>query len=321
LKRNHLVFLLKVAISTILILYLFKKELGGLYQVKSALFSADSSLVLFAASFHLSGYLLSAMRWRFLLHSQKVQIDLGALVMSHLVSIFFSSFLPGTVSGDVVRGLDTAAKVGSIAKSMLVVFVDRLIGVIALFMLSAASLGMAGADVLSNSHMSLLLISLAVLSIAVIVMIFHPSNVHLVNWIIRAIPFSSVRSKCQNVTELLQMFSGQYRVLYISILISLLFQVNVVLHYVVLGTALNIEIPWINYFVIIPASILILMIPVSINGIGIREYVFIFLFAKFGVPAALSISLAWIAFGIGLAQALIGGIVFVIRKRSYVRNV
>jgi glycosyltransferase 2 family protein len=64
--------------------------------------------------------------------SQDANFPMGQLIFSYLIGIFFNSFLPGTMSGDVVRAMDTAGKVGSVGRSMLVVFVERLTGMIAL---------------------------------------------------------------------------------------------------------------------------------------------------------------------------------------------
>jgi hypothetical protein len=146
-------------------------------------------------------------------------------------------------------------------------------------------------------------------------MFFHPATRNFIPGLVESIPISSVRAKLQNVAQFSQIFIGRLHILAICIVISIILQVNVILHYYLIGKALGIDIGWMNYFAIIPMSLMILMIPASINGIGIREQVFIFFFGSVGVSAVLSISLAWIAFGIALAQAGLGGIVFMIRKR------
>ena len=49
----------------------------------------------------------------------------------------------------------------------------------------------------------------------------------------------------------------------------MLLQINVVIHCILVAVALNIDIPTLDMFVIIPISYLLMAIPISINGIGL----------------------------------------------------
>ena len=62
-------------------------------------------------------------------------------------------------------------------------------------------------------------------------------------------------------------------------------------------------------------SLFVMMIPASVNGIGIREQIFVYLFGAFGTDAAAAISLAWLALAMVLLQAVAGGVLFALRKR------
>ena len=54
--------------------------------------------------------------------------------------------------------------------------------------------------------------------------------------------------------------------------------------------------------------------PVSINGIGIRESVLVVLFGGLGIAKTETLAVAWLVYGVGLLQGLIGGIVYSFRK-------
>ena len=57
-----------------------------------------------------------------------------------------------------------------------------------------------------------------------------------------------------------------------------------------------------------------MMLPISINGIGLRESVFVFFFSAFGVVKYQAIAFAWLAYGLVILQGLLGGIVYALRK-------
>jgi glycosyltransferase 2 family protein len=66
--------------------------------------------------------------------------------------------------------------------------------------------------------------------------------------------------------------------------------------------------------VLIPVSLVIQLAPVSINGFGVREAVFAFFFARFGLPTDAAVALSLVATGLVMALSLIGGLVFLGRR-------
>jgi uncharacterized membrane protein YbhN (UPF0104 family) len=90
----------------------------------------------------------------------------------------------------------------------------------------------------------------------------------------------------------------------------LLLQLNVILHFIIIAQAMGMDVPIVAMFVIIPVATVVMMLPVSINGIGLREAVFVMFFGLFGITSDQSIAFAWIAYGFVLAQGLLGGLVF-----------
>ncbi|OIQ60949.1 hypothetical protein MOTE_04780 [Moorella thermoacetica] len=56
------------------------------------------------------------------------------------------------------------------------------------------------------------------------------------------------------------------------------------------------------------------MVPFSINGLGLREWSYITLFAPFGVGAAPSLAVSLIFFLVVMAVSLAGGVLYVLEK-------
>jgi hypothetical protein len=57
------------------------------------------------------------------------------------------------------------------------------------------------------------------------------------------------------------------------------------------------------------------MIPLSINGIGMRESFYVFCLSKiYGAPIAASLAFSWIAYGMVLLLGVLGGVIYAFRK-------
>ncbi|MES1211667.1 MAG: lysylphosphatidylglycerol synthase domain-containing protein, partial [Acidobacteriota bacterium] len=78
----------------------------------------------------------------------------------------------------------------------------------------------------------------------------------------------------------------------------------------VISRALHVELGLAPFFLIVPLAVFLMMIPVSINGIGVRENLFVFFLAAFGVAESTGLAFAWLDYGIVLLQALAGGLVY-----------
>ena len=77
-----------------------------------------------------------------------------------------------------------------------------------------------------------------------------------------------------------------------------------------LGAGIGIKLPLPFYFVSLPLVILITLIPISFNGIGVREGAFIYFFGLKGVGAEPALGLGLLFFSVQVALSLIGGMAY-----------
>ena len=87
-----------------------------------------------------------------------------------------------------------------------------------------------------------------------------------------------------------------------------------VVQYFIFAKALNLPIPFWSFFLIIPLTLFVMMLPVSINGIGLRESIFVLILSPWGIAKPEALALAWLAYGCLVVQGLLGGIVYALRK-------
>lgn len=287
---------------------------ASLGEVLGAIRSADPVLVLFAFSFSFVGYVISITRWRLLLGAHAVHPTFPTLLQAYVVALFFNNLLPSTVGGDAVRAYDSWRFGASRSAAVTVVFTDRVLGVVALLLFATAGLlvpnRIADGVPLLRPAVGLLLLGIAGLLLVVVA----PRPLARVGRSLDGRLPGRLRAAGSTLRKATLLLVADRRLMVRCLGLSLLLQLNVVVQYVVLAMALPVPVPGPYFFVIVPLAVLVMMLPITINAIGIRENVFVFFFGFFGVPAAVAVAYAWIAYGFQLTQAVLGGIVHLLRK-------
>jgi uncharacterized membrane protein YbhN (UPF0104 family) len=294
--------LLRLGVSAGLIAWILAKT--PFAEVGAAFRSADPLYILLSVLINPLGYVASVHRWRSLIRAQGGDASRSFLTRSFLVGVFFNNLLPSTIGGDAVRAMDTARLGVGRARAVAVVFVDRFLGLLALMLFALAGLLISGrlTDRVPALYAWVLGGALAMALAAGL--LFLPSR--------RASRLLERGGLFAKAAGALRAFQGQGRVLAGAFAWSLLLQSLVVLNGFFLARALHVPIPLPYFFLIVPLALFVMMLPVSINAIGVRENVWVFFLAAFGVAGASAkgVAVAWLDYGLVLVQALIGGIVY-----------
>ena len=289
-RKQHLITLLKLCISVGLIFWILRST--NLQNTFASIRSANMVLVLLAGSLHLVGFTISAFRWQLLLDAQGTDAKIPFLVKSYVVGMFFNNFLPSTMGGDAVRAYDSWRLGGSKSGAVAVVFIDRFLGLLALMVF--ALIAVLFADYLSADVPYLgLWVSLGLAGMLVVVwLIFSPPA-----WAIAAMTQANFpfRERIERIITSLVVFQGRRAVLWSALGLSLLLQANVVLHYYIIAQALALTVPLTAFFLIIPLVTILLMVPISINAIGLRENAYVYFLGALAVGRSEALAFAWIA--------------------------
>ena len=122
------------------------------------------------------------------------------------------------------------------------------------------------------------------------------------------------------LAQALLLFRGRHDVLRRALVLSFALQINVILHFYVIALALALPVPLHAFFLIVPVATVTMMLPIAINGIGIREGAFALLLSAYGTDSAQALALAWLSYGFILAHGVLGGIVFALRREHAERS-
>ncbi len=310
-KRRAL--LIKSVVSIALITFILSRVDMG--QTVDVLLEAHIGLLALAWSLTFVGALLTASRWRILLAAQEVFTTTRHLIKCWMTACFFNQFLPSTIGGDAIRIYDSwklgASKVGAVS----VIGVDRLLGLFALMIFGVIALYLSSLQVEQHLEMRILVVGAAIVLGLISAWIFFPSKYvgAIVNRVLAVLPTRIMRIG-DKFRLALAVYQGRMGVLVKALLLSALLQINVIFFYFLVGSALDLPITFLDCMLIIPVANIALLLPITINGVGLREGIFVLLLSAYGVPAATGIAFAWASFVLFTLYGLLGGIVYALRK-------
>jgi uncharacterized protein (TIRG00374 family) len=260
--------------------------------------------------------LTSAWRWNLLLGAQRVSVAGRTLVTSFLVATFFNSFLPSNIGGDVIRIRDTSKPAGSVGRATMIVVIDRVVGLLGLLLVAAVGATLAGlrvggtvlpvrADVL---WLAFILASATFLTMLVapgaFVGVFRPGS----------FVYDRLGTRLQRLVEVLAAFRSQPAALASCFAGAILAQAVLVAFYVAIAYSLNIPISPLHLAVLVPVSFVVQLLPVSVNGFGVREATFTYYFVALNLPIESALVLSLLGAGLILLFSLSGGVLYVARR-------
>ena len=310
-RRKTLIFILKGVISVgLLALLISRSDAPRLWAYVG---TASIAWLTSALGLYLLMVLASAWRWGLLLDAQGVPVPARTLAGSFLVATFFNNFLPSNIGGDVVRIADTARPAGSKTLATAVVLVDRGIGLLGLVLLAAVAGSVVGDTGASPVPASLLWAAFGGATLAAAPALLAPAWVIRLLGPLRRLNPEWVGARLNRLAEVLDNFRQAPIALVGCFAGAVLVQVILVAFYAAIAHAIGIAIsPW-HMAVLVPVSFLVQMLPLSVNGFGLREATFSFYFTRLGLPIEAALVISLLGAGLVMLFSLTGAVVYVVR--------
>lgn len=310
--RKHLSTLLKITITVAGLIYVWRQV--PLAEVQAELTDIRWSWAIVALFMVVISLVVRGYRWYVLLQGLGVNVQFKRLVELYFVGNFFNSFLPSGFGGDVVRVLEVAQNVpANIAAGT--VIVDRLAGLLMLFVMALIALPFRPPDFPANLTWQITAVSLLGLSAGFVLL-----DGRLIQRWGRWLPGPlSITSPDKPLAKLLQAVQGcGWPAIFKALGISAFFNLMLCGWWLIAGLSMGYNIPFSYYLLVVPILSLLLLIP-SIGGLGVREAVAPLLFASAGLTIAQATTLSLLIFFLMRIAGLFGGPVYiasVLRKRG-----
>jgi glycosyltransferase 2 family protein len=259
---------------------------------------AHLRLELWAAAvvLYLATQVVSGWRWQLLARPLGFDGSVWKFTSLYFVGMFFNLLLPTSVGGDVVRAWYLDNRPGRRLPAMLSVLVDRASGLMLLILIACGAVLVAPGQ--APRWTAWCVWGTAACAFAGVAMLPIVARCGSRFTRLRA----SIES-CGIYLRFPQLILG-------TSLLSFFVQGSNVILVWLLGRALDAPVPGAYYWVLVPMVSVITLLPISMNGMGIREGSTALFLAPFGVPQGTAVCLAILWFSVYTAVSVAGGCLY-----------
>ncbi len=278
-----LLLILKLSISSALLYFVLSK--AGVDNVLSLIRAINPVAFIGAIVIYVFSIYVSTIRWGLFLPEE---FKSKRLFSFYMIGSFFNTFLPGIIGGDAVKSYYLYKEINKGSLSLASVFMDRYIGFISLMSIGLVAF-IFGFKYLKGSVIEWLL--------PAIILIFLVGSI-----IVFGLRFGKKIRVLSEFYKFFDEYRNQKILIAKALLLSVIIQVMCIMSVYIITLGLGEQIALIYFYIFFPIITAISTLPVSISGIGVREWSFVLLFGVVGVKPeiATAMSFAWflsIAFG------------------------
>ena len=241
------------------------------------------------------------------------QTTLSGMVTCLIKSFFFNNLFPGQVGGDIYKIFYLNKRVGEKKRVLAAVFGDRLIGVTGLLALSICCVVMGFGYFTDPRIWYALWVYLGIVLVIYVTVFFLP-----LSWLQRRLHGTRLAGFVAKIELTRQ---------YIRLIIVDRFWLGIVLTLAAYGLlivmnlfimhALGLKVDVLATLLYIPViSIAVITLPISFNGLGIRESLYIIFFQMAGYTAEQALAMALVYLLVTLAVSVLGGVLLLVGNEN-----
>lgn len=312
-------FALKLIVSVSLIGWLLWQENPA--RIWDMARHANLGVMALGFVLYLLAITVGAYKWGVLLQALDIRVPLVRLVRSTFVGLFFGNFLPSNVGGDVVRAFDLSQFTENGPATSASVIVDRLTGLI-VFVGSAALASVITAYWLGEPVLwtiAWLSIGLFAASLGVFLAMTNRALARKARFVFQIVPrLNPVRATTARVADAFHAYNT--RPLAVIYAAGLSFGTQCLTSVVnwLMSVALGFNVPFVYFFLFNSLIAFILLVPISINGIGVKQAVYVFFYSTLTglLTESQALTMSILMHTIIISSGLLGGLVWLQRARQ-----
>jgi uncharacterized membrane protein YbhN (UPF0104 family) len=243
--------------------------------------------------------MLCAYRWQLLAEILKVHASFSEFVAYIFVGMFTNLFVPGLLAGDAARAIYLGRPRNRMGEAIASIVADRAVGLVGLFWLAAAS-----ALFLNYAPLPPSVITPTILVGALALLGYLASPI-----LARLIPL--VPRPIRRAGGIVAPYLHHPAALLIPIALSITLQIVLAVAQYLLAVGLGLGAPLSLFLLCVPIANVVASLPLTLNGLGIRESAYLVLFGMAGMGKDDAIALGLLWFAATVISGLTGGIAFV----------
>jgi arylsulfatase A-like enzyme/uncharacterized membrane protein YbhN (UPF0104 family) len=254
----------------------------------------------------------SLVRWQRLLVGQGIRAPWRHLIGTFMIGRFFGAVTPGGLGLGGYRIYDIAKHTGKTARAVASIGIEMVLGNLAVGIVAFIScffgmryVGASGFAVLAGVFGSLIAVTFTIL--------WRPRVVRVLS---ERLP-RAVRQRLQNMVDAVCSYEGKGGLLGQSTLLAMGTHAFNGIIYVCAAKALGVQLPATELFFVSVLQNVAAHVPISINGVGLREGAAVGLYAIVGIPPEQAVLIPIVGFAVEMAISSLGGVVLLLRKADY----
>jgi glycosyltransferase 2 family protein len=231
------------------------------------------------------------------------------VLRTFFVSTFVGSFLP-SIGGDAYRAYSLSRHDVRLSESAASVLMDRVLGVLAIAFVGGAAVALNRTANVNGA--SVLPLTIAGAGCAVVgATVFSERAASLAQRLAGRLPGQHFRRAAVSLADAVRRYSNHRLELARVLVLSIAVQAIRVVQAYCLGRALAIDLPLATYFLLIPIVLLVMLLPVTVNGLGTSQVAFEYFFSQVGVSSASAVALSILFVALGVVGNLPGSLLYV----------
>ncbi len=290
--NKRITLALRAGLSIILLIWLLLKT--EYTEVAQAFLEISPTTWLTAFVLYLCTQFLSSFRWYIIARAVGFKGNWNTYLGYYFVGMYFNLFLPSSVGGDVLKVLFLSREYKKKLKAAYTVLADRVFGLAAMFLLGSLA-------VIINPDAIPMRLKLLLIGVTLALYISPFALIGLNNLIRKR--WLEISKRVDITLQLLRNKQTVISALFLSVLLQFIGMGIVAM----LAKDMGLDPPPSFYYVIFPIIALITFLPISLNGIGIRETGFVYFLSLKNIPLEKALTLSLSFFAIQVVAALVGG--------------
>ncbi len=305
--NKNIFFFLKLTISFVFLCFFLWKT--DLYRILEILLSIPFFSIIFAMSIYFIALFINAFKWRQLMPDYKIK----QLFLLTLISQYYSLILPGQMAGEAVKAYKLGKGKQDAERIVASVIIDRITGLIGLMLVAIIGL-MCGSN--TNPATELMpWLGLILITFSLGLYLFYFNRIEKAVKKILSLITKFFRSaagiidRCFDLIDIWKAYLKKPFLLLRSVLLGIIFQVVATIILLIFGKAVGINIAFSDWCWIFGVVSVIVCLPITIGGMGLREGGFVLLLGNLGIPDEKALALSLSIFGLRIFGAAVGGII------------
>jgi len=310
-SRQHWIFLARGLISALLIWWLVTRL--DIADLSLDLLQPRWYLLLAAFAIYALSAFGGAWQWTWILRLAQLQVPAQELRRLYFIGLFFNNFLPANIGGDAYKIVDLGRQYHQPLKVFCATLLDRLLGLSALTLLALLVAATALILDIPLTNLVWLLVAVLLLLWLVLGLLLSRRIGPRLPPLLERLGMRRLAPRVARVVCEFHLYRAHPGRLIAIFFFSLAVQFLRILTHVVVGLGLGIALDvgqMVQLFVLVPMLAISLTLPITINGIGLRESVSAQLLTFTGLSAAIVVALEVVAYFVQVIFSLYGGLLF-----------